>query len=406
MKRTLILTITLVLLLAGCRTSEPAPLPSPTTEAVQSPTSQPTAIEATATSTPTVEPSMTPTLLPSETPTPAPQDYGPQDFPGDVNPLTGLKVGDATKLDRRPVAIKVQLFPRGQRPVVGVSMADVVYDYYQNNGLTRLNAVFYSQDAEQVGPIRSARLFDGAIVRMYKAIFAFGGADARILTPMLNSDYGNRLVLEGSSTCPALCRQDPNGYNFLIGNTAEIGKYAASRGVENTRQDLSGNTFKHQPPEGGSGGTQLSVRYSISAYVRWDYDPATGRYLRFQDAEEDQNNVNEVYTPFIDGLTNQQIGSENVVVLLVNHEFTLRQANNEIVNIQLGGSGKAYAFRDGLVYQLQWNRPAPEAQVLLTFPDGTPYSLKPGTTWYQVMGAASLTQVKENGAWRFELRFP
>lgn len=404
MKQTLVLIFTLALLLAACRTAEPAPLPEPTQAGLSTATIQPAA--ATATASPTAEPSATPTLVPSETPTPLPQDYGPQDFPDDVNPLTGMKVDDPALLNRRPVAIKIQLFPRGQRPVVGVSLADVVYDYYQNNGLTRLTAVFYSQDAEQVGPIRSARLFDGAIVRMYEAIFAFGGADARILTPMLNADYGNRLILEGSSTCPALCRQDPNGFNFLIGNTAEIGKYAASRGVDNTRQDLSGTTFTHQPPEGGSAGTQLSARYSISAYVRWDYDPASGRYLRFQDAEEDQNNQNEVYAPFLDRLTNQQVGAENVVVLLANHEFILRQANNEIVNIQLGGSGTAYAYRDGLVYQLLWNRPTPDAQILLTFPDGTPFALKPGSTWYQVLGAASLTQVKEDGAWRFELRFP
>lgn len=404
MKQALLLILMLALLLAGCTGAEPAPLPSPTLAPADTATNQPTPLPPT--DTPTPEPSATPTLLPSATPTPLPQDYGPTGFPAGVNPLTGLQVADPTLLERRPVAVKLQLFPRGQRPVFGASLADVVYDYYQNNGLTRLNAVFYGQNAEQVGPIRSARLFDGAIVRMYKAFFAFGGADARILTPLLNAEYGERLILEGSSTCPALCRQDPNGFNFLIGNTAEIGKYAASRGVSNTRQDLSGTTFTHQAPEGGASGTQLSARYSISAYVRWDYDPASGRYLRFQDAQEDQNNQNEVYEPFMDGLTEQQVGAENVIVLLVNHEFLLRQANNEIVNIALSDKGKAYAFRDGMVYQLLWNRPSLETMVFLTFPDGTPYALKPGTTWYQVMGANSLTQVKEGGVWRFELRLP
>lgn len=405
MKRFSLLLPLLALLLAGCRPSVPGPQPSPSAPPVLDPTQVPTP-PATATTTPTLQPSPTATPAPSPTATLPPQDYGPKDFPPGVNPLTGLAVPIPTTLERRPVAVKLQLFPRGQRPVVGVSAADIVYDYYQNNGLTRLNAVFYGQDAEQVGPIRSARLFDGAIVRMYKSIFTFGGADARILTQLLNADYGSRLILEGSNACPALCRQDPNGFNYLIGNTAELSKYAAGRGVDNTRQDLSGTTFKHQAPAGGQSGSQLSVRYSISAYLRWEYDPLSGRYLRSQDAQEDESGQNEVVAPFIDGLTGQQVGAENVVVLMATHDYFYRQGNNEIINIQLGGSGTAYAFRDGQAYQLLWNRPTPETMLFLTFPDGTPYPLKPGATWFQVLGQSSTIQPPQNGAWRFVFRIP
>ena len=51
--------------------------------------------------------------------------------------------------------------------------------------------------------------------------------------------------------------------------------------------------FTDQPPAGGELGEQITTRYSISAYNRWDYDPASKQYLRFQDTQEDQNGQGE-----------------------------------------------------------------------------------------------------------------
>ena len=148
-------------------------------------------------------PPRTDTPLPTPTLEPPPTveftNYGPVNFPADVNPLTGLKVANPSLLERYPLAVKVQIFPRGQRPAWGISMADIVYDYYQNNGLTRFHAIFLGNDAAQVGPIRSARLLDGHLVNMYKSIFAFGSADRRILNRIFSNQYSNRLVLEGYS---------------------------------------------------------------------------------------------------------------------------------------------------------------------------------------------------------------
>jgi hypothetical protein len=34
--------------------------------------------------------------------------------------------------------------------------------------------------------------------------------------------------------------------------------------------------------------------------------------------------------------------------------------------------------------------------------DGTPFSLKPGQTWFQVVGASSTVEQQTNGVWRFQ----
>jgi hypothetical protein len=338
--------------------------------------------------------------------TPTPQlNFGPTGFPEDINPLTGTHPDDVALLERRPVAVKIQTFPRAQRPDWGITLADIVYDYYQNNGLTRLTAIFYGKDAEKVGPVRSTRLFDSHLVRMYEANFAFGGGDQRILNRLFNSEYADRLVVEGSSSCPALCREDPNGFNFLVANPKEIGPYLEAKGVDNSRQNLDGMAFTVEPPENGNPGENAYVRYSISSYVNWKYDPATGKYLRFQDKQEAYTPQEEVYEPFIDRLDDSQVSADNVVILKVIHEYTYKSGNSEIVDILLGGSGEAFAFRDGNVYQLSWNR-STDGIFSLTYPDGTPYTYKPGTTWYQVVGQSSTNEITQDEGMRFEFRIP
>jgi hypothetical protein len=401
----------LAVLITACSSVNPQttqPLAA-TTSPAQSDTLLATSVEATATALPS-----TVTPLPSETPlppspTPGPVAYGPADFPADINPLTGLQVSDPSLLNRRPLSVKVQIFPRNQRPPFGVTLADIVYDYYQNNGMTRFHAIFYANDAERVSPIRSGRLFDQHLVRMYKSILAFGGADRRILQVFLNSDFSDRLVLEGARNCPPMCRVDPNGFNFLVTNTAELSKYATEKGIDNSQQNLDGMSFHPTPPEGGQSAQQAFIRFSISAYVRWDYDSTSGRYLRFQDTQETASAEGEGYAAMIDGLTSQQISADNVVVIYVPHAYAFQTkpgSGSEIIDIMLSGSGPGYAMRDGQIYEVSWNRPEKTSVLSLTDPDGNPFPFKPGNTWFEVIGKSSKMESPAAGVWRFTFSIP
>jgi len=341
------------------------------------------------------------------TPTEIILSSGPNEYPDDFNPLTGLPFDDLTLLNRRPIAVKIQLYPRNGRPPWGVSLADIVYDYYQNDGLTRLNAIFYSNDAEQVGPIRSARIFDEHIMRMYKTIFAFGGADWRVFNQIYDVDLRELMVVEGAWNCPPMCRIDPNAANYLVTNTEELSKYINEKGVENGSQDLKGMYFNTQIPEDGKAGEQVEVRWSISAYVGWRYDPQYGRYEREQDSIEAGDQLSEQYEPFSDRLTEQQITAENIIVIPLNHIDLYPQNNFEVIDIKLpvGETGIAYAFRDGQVYEVYWNRPEVDSVLYLTYADGSDFPFKPGRTWFEIVGKASKITELEDGLWRFEFRY-
>jgi len=372
MKKLFYLFASLSVLLAACGPVATVTVPTPTETSVASATPQ--------------LPTVTPPPQATATATQPSTVNGPSNFPAGVNPLTGLMVADPALLDRRPMVIKVSNLPRTVRPQWGLSLADIVFEYYTEEGSTRFAAVFYGNDAKMVGPIRSGRFIDADIVRGYQAVFAFGSAFEAEMDRFLNSEFANRLVIEGAST--PLFRYDPNGLAYLMVNTADLSAYATKKGLQNVRQNLDGMTFKTEVPAGGQPGAQVYVRYSGSIYNRWDYDPSSGIYLRFADKADDFNNSNEQYTQATDRLTNQLIAFDNVVVLFVNHELY----GPGIYDILLSGSGDAYAFRDGMMYKVRWQRNDTDV-VTLTNPDGTPFPFKPGTTWFEVVGMGS--QVKQ-----------
>jgi len=363
MKKLFYLVATLSTLLAACSLALPLPTSTPATIPLPSDTLQ--------------QPSETPLPTMVDTPTqPATAD------PASINPLTGLVVANPALLDRRPMLIKVSNLPRSVRPQWGLSLADIVFEYYTEEGTTRFAALFYGNDAAMVGPIRSGRFIDADIVRGYKAIFAFGSAYVAEMDRFLRSDFADRLVIEGPNS--PLKRYDPNGMNYLVVNTADLSAYITAKGVENGRQNLDGMTFSQAAPVGGQPGTQTYLRYSGSIYNRWDYDSSTGKYLRFADTADDSNRTNPQYAQSTDRLTDQPLAFDNVVVLFVTHEL---YAPN-IYDILLSGSGDGYAFRDGMAYKVKWQRNDTDV-ILLINPDGTPFPFKPGTTWYEVMGVSS-----------------
>jgi hypothetical protein len=382
----------LLILLSGCTGNQP--VPSPTEEFILTSTSTSTPTPFSPVSTSTLEPTLV-EVYPTD-------GMGPDDFPKNVNPLTGLVVLDPTLLERRPLMIKVSNLPRYVRPQWGLTLADHVYEYYTEYGSTRFIAIYLGRDASQVGPIRSARFFDENIIRAYKAVFAFGSADITVLNRLYAADFSDRLVIESNWT--PMFRYDPNGYNHLMVDTNALSRYISKQGIENGRQDLNGLFFKIDPPGGGVPGEHVSVRFSIAIYNKWVFDASTGKYVRSSDTAEDPyGGRNETYAPLLDNLTGQPVAFDNVVFLEVPYVFYRKEP--EQMEVNLTGTGLATVFRDGQMYSLQWQRSTRDAMLSLVQNDGTLFPLKPGNTWFEVIGNTSEKNQDEQG-WRFVFHIP
>jgi hypothetical protein len=342
-----------------------------------------------------------PTVTPTSTPSYAPAGLGPTGFPADVNPLTGLVPANPGLLNRRPLAIKIENLPRGDRPQWGLNAADITYEYYTEQGTTRFISIFYGDDAAMVGPIRSARLFDVNVVQMYKATFIFGSAWSFVFNRLLNQDFYNRLIIESTYSKPAVYRFDPTGKNFLICNTTLMGQVNKNYGIPDTKQNLDGMFFKLDVPAGGQPADSVYTRYSAAIYNRWDYDPTIGKYKRFSDTDNAAEVANEKYGALVDRSTNQQITADNVVIIFVQHDVIIKTSETEVIDVPLLGNGIAYIARGGQIYQVTWSRPNRDSVLTLQNADGTPFPFEPGNTWFEVMGRNSQAGQQGTNSWRF-----
>ncbi|MCJ7723588.1 MAG: hypothetical protein MUP03_05610, partial [Anaerolineales bacterium] len=99
--------------------------------------------------------------VPSATTTSTPQStfspvvFGPnlEDFPPDVNPLTGLAVADPSLLKQPALLISIPHFPPEARPQAGLSFSPWVFEYMIAEGSSRFLAAFYGQFPFQEVPV-------------------------------------------------------------------------------------------------------------------------------------------------------------------------------------------------------------------------------------------------------------
>lgn len=401
-------------------TSAPSPDPAPLLLPTDSfPT--PTPFQPGAASGPNPS-SNAPQALPTYTPYPTkyvnPQDISapvdaapPSGAPLLYNPLTGLPVSDPSFLQWRPLAIKVGNSPDYVRPQSGLTLADVVFEYYIEWGDTRFIAVFWSNSdkVERVGPVRSGRYFDEHISRMYHSFLFFKGADPRELDYFKSLDIRERFVTVGFGSCPPyfMGPYKRDSYNNVFFNTTKWQACAVRKGFDNSPQTISGGFFSEEIPSSPLIVTRIYDYYSEFNYSFWAYEPEESVYVRYQESKDLVGfRKAEVYEQLFDDYTRQPVTAENVVVLFVPYIFTNQnQAEDEVYNPSLIDYGNAYVFRNGVAIPARWSRASIDQPILLADLTGAPVYLRPGQTFYQVMGVTS-NQILNGSEWRFEFATP
>ncbi|HYO89681.1 MAG TPA: DUF3048 domain-containing protein [Candidatus Limnocylindrales bacterium] len=348
---------------------------------------------ATLTPTPTETPSATPTLTPTptitpsptDTPSPTPTPIGPSYYPEGINTLTGLPFPNQEAMDRRNLIVKISNYPPIVRPQSGVNQADVVYEYEVEGGVTRFAAIFRSNAPTHVGPVRSGRLLDLELVPMYEALLAYSGASAPVQDLLLGQPWSRQIISPsiGDNCVEAgFCRFPNEGLAFehtLFANTQMIWDRATARGVNEGRR-ARGFAFDETPDPDGIPATDAFIDWYGQTDARWQYDSATGRYVRFTDGQ-----------PHFDRADGQQLWADNVIIIEVPHEerpdLFETESNSASQQINLWDTGRAYVLRDGVYYQGYWRRANSESGTALDlyFGNNIPIKLQPGRSWVTVV---------------------
>ncbi|NMC52895.1 MAG: DUF3048 domain-containing protein [Chloroflexi bacterium] len=400
LKKTTIAAVLILLLLSAC---QPAGV-GPKTDASGS--DQDASVNASSTPFQPVTPAATNTPVPTSTPIPTPTatpiQVGPADFSENTNPLTGLQVEDPAILNRRPLMIKVANFPREGRPHAGLSSADIVFDYYIGEGTNRYMAVYYGQDAEKIGPMRSGRLVDAQLTRLYQGVLGFVSADPLKVFPVLYNNLGLRAITQVGDSCPAICDDGPHTVISVFANSAALSQYAASRGVDVTRQNLDGMYFYSVAPS-GQPGQQVTLKYNAYNFSQWRYDAERGQYLAWIETADVNNNISTV--ELTDRNTGEQLTRDNVIILFAPYN-ELAPTLHEVALWNNAQGKRAVLFRDGQMIEAIWKTPGTDQPIQFFTSDGNPLPLKPGTSWIMIAGENSLLAEQDTAQYELQFRLP
>lgn len=352
-------------------------------------------------STPTPAPAATPSATATPTPTPTLIAYGPNaaDFPAGINPLTGMAVDDPELLKLPAVLVSISNFPKDVRPQSGMSFASVVWDFSIAEGMDRFLTIFYGSLPpldQRVGPIRSARDVYAHLAAMYTdSCLVYAGADKSVQPniPVCHFKFGSA-----------------HGDGTML-DVADLLKYAQGQQKPEHPINYASNYFAEKLPAGGTPATQLGVYWSFYDQEQWQYDPATGKYQRYED-QSDKTYSEPVFHAVTDALTGGPITYKNLVVLFADHT-TIAPTRIDI-DLSAGSKGNAYLLRDGMMFRMRWSTEAgPEQKksglrgpVRFLAPDGSPMPLAPGQVWIHLVSTESGFEQTKPGIWQLTYRAP
>ncbi|MBU0493478.1 MAG: DUF3048 domain-containing protein [Chloroflexi bacterium] len=360
----------LALLPLGCSGGESAPSPTPFNTRTPLPTFTATpAVTATPAATATLPP---PTL----TPTPS--------RPADINPFTGLKMDDPAALQRRPILVKIENHKQA-RPQVGLTQADLIYEYRIEYGFTRFAALFITQEPEKLGPVRSARPMDLELIPQHDSALCFSGASEPV-KKMMRDDNVIQLS-DAKYGSPYLFRvnrgADVAYEHTMFTNMLKLRDLLRSLNEERPAPQ-QGFLFDEAAPSGAPA-THINIPFSTSAIVDYTYDPATKLYKRVFNGAD-----------FIAEETGQAIEMRNLIIQFVKGEESIfvndALGGTNLYVYEMMGEGPTLVFRDGVVIVGTWQRPAKTEQTRFVDQAGNEIKLAPGHTWIScVLSDAEVT---------------
>ena len=294
-----------------------------------------------------------------------------------VYPLTGLPVTDAAIAARPALVVKIDN-NRAARPQSGLITADIVFEEIVEVQ-TRFAAVFHSQGADPVGPIRSGRTQDIQLLgSLDRPLFLWSGGNANVTRDIRNSDFVNLSaqvgdVYRGAGFFRSDQRASPHD---LYATTTGAWTLAPTDAAAPPQQ------FHYRPADAAplgepAAGADLDMD---GLAIEWRFDAASGSYLRSNGG-----------SPHDDALVGTQINTQNVVVMVVDYQPSPADANSP--EAQTIGSGEVLIFTGGTLQRGTWSRADRLSPISFTDGAGNPLLLTPGRTWVELARVNTTTVV-------------
>ena len=284
--------------------------------------------------------------------------------PGPPSPLTGVptNAGTAANLGRPALAMKIDNSVQAM-PQSGLNDTDVVIEL-RVEGISRLMAVFHTNDAALVGPTRSARFSDPDVLALFgRPLFGWSGANDRVTRAVYGTPWIVNVNWDKVDRSAYFRRPGRPAPHNLYSKSADLFRYAQPG------QAAPAPIFDFVP-EGQTGpavlpipGVSLSVGGTPSS---WVWDAASSSWLRWQYGRKHES----------EGAG--QVNATNVVILETAYK------DGKASTAVSTGSGRVTVLTAGGAVEGTWTRADRTQRYTLAATDGSPIALRPGRTWMQL----------------------
>lgn len=279
-----------------------------------------------------------------------------------VSSISGTECQNAK---RRPLAVMLASDPEA-RPLSGIGEADMVFEMpVEPGGITRMMAVFQCSIPEEIGSVRSARIDFIPLAKGLNAIFAHWGGEREALRQLDAGALDNIDGLKYENIYYFRKNNKPRPHNGFTGNEM-IGKAIDKLGYS---LDSSFLGYSHDKTKEESGIISPPEIFSGSYDVRWEYAGETNSYRRYRNGSEE-----------IDGKTNKQVVSANVVIM----ETKWTPIDRDYIRVTTVGSGKAIVYQNGHAVIGQWKKENDKSKLLFLDDKGKEIKFVPGPIWVEI----------------------
>lgn len=289
-------------------------------------------------------------------------------------PLTGVLLTDASVASRPAVTVKVDNSPQG-RPQSGIEKADVLIEERVEGGVSRFVAVFHSEDADEIGPVRSVRSTDPGLVGALGGVFAFAGG-----IPAFESLVRNQPVTVVSE------RSSSEGFHYPAGRQRPYKTFTATtklRSLAKGHDRPPPALFEFVPavgafaPAGALPAASASASYGRTSFTV-DYDAASNTWKRSTDGRPHT----------VAG--GAQLAFTNVVIQTTAYRPTSFKdpAGSQVDEAVVVGEGDAVVLSQGKQAKVHWKKSSATSVTTYTDAAGAPVKLLPGRTLVALPPAA------------------
>jgi hypothetical protein len=276
-----------------------------------------------------------------------------------IAPLRGTEVDDAVVLERPALSAKIGNNSLAL-PQRGLDLADVVFEELVEGGITRFLAMFQSDLPGEIGPIRSVRSVDPAIVTAVGGIFAYSGGVEENVDAIENTP--GVTAIDETAAGDAMRRDStrPEAPNNLFASPERL--------LELAPDDATAPSPLFEYDEAAPAAAAECAQVTLEPSGQSEFDSI----YDWVDGEGWRRSTNA--GPFtVDG--GAGVTPENVVVVWV------RDQSPEATT----GEGEALVLRDGTATPGRWQRADTASGWQFVDNEGSGVLLAPGITWVHLL---------------------